>query len=44
MVVGRLRARLLTDVNNVMKKQYTREQIVEAIRYWESVLKRIDEA
>ena len=26
-----------------MKKQYTREQIVEAIQYWESILKRMDE-
>ena len=26
-----------------MKKQYTKQQIVEAIKYWESVLKRIDE-
>ena len=27
-----------------MKKQYTKQQIVEAIKYWNSVLKRMDES
>lgn len=27
-----------------MKKQYTKQQIVEAIKHWEYVLKRIDES
>ena len=27
-----------------MKKQYTEKQIVEAIKYWKSVLKKIDES
>ena len=27
-----------------MKYHYTKQQIVEAIKYWESVLKRIDES
>ena len=26
-----------------MKKQYTKQQIVEAIKYWKSVIKRMDE-
>lgn len=32
------------EVNSVMKKWYTREQITEAIRYWKSVLMRMDES
>ena len=27
-----------------MKKRYTKKQIVEAIKYWESILKRMDES
>ena len=27
-----------------MKKKYTKKQIVEAIRHWTSVLKKIDES
>lgn len=34
----------IIKVDSVMGKQYTREQIVEAIKHWESVLRRMDES
>ena len=38
----RLHAGLSPEVNNIMRKQYTKQQIAEAIKYWQNRLDALD--